>query len=237
MKAKLEGAELLIAAEKGDPWKGETLAHSVVEHPHHGPMLSCGRVKVGGKQQTLCLKLATRPALAAVVREWEAAKDAEEKAEEAAAAATRTRIETGDDLIEVSYCDGEYLGGYEAFGYGGELLIRLGLAKHVDGWGVHVNHDVVSALGKSFSYPVAAEYARPALEAAKEKKAAKEKARAEKVETARQMALETGRPAELDRWTETRRDNSEGEWGDYLFIVTRYIRADGSMFTKAINTY
>lgn len=237
MKTTLEGAELLVTAEKADPWKGETLARSVVEHPTYGSMLSCGRVKIGGKMQTLCLKLATRPELTALVRDWESAKKAAQEAEAAEAAAARKRLETGEDLIELTYHDGEYLSGYTAYGYAGELLVSLGLASEIAGWGVHIKHEVAKALGKSFTYPAAAEYARPALEAVEAVEAAKEKARAEKVETARQKAIETGRPAELDRWTETRRDNPEGEWGDYLFIVTRYVRPDGTTFTQAVNTY
>jgi len=237
MRMRLEGEELFLTAEKGDPWKGDILGSATVEHPSHGTLLNCGQVKMAGKYQTLLIKLATRPELAALVRDWEAAKKAAHKAKEAEAAAARKRLETGENLIEVSYCDGEYLSGYTTYGYGGELLLALGLASEVSGWGIHVKNAIVDALGKKFTYPAAAEYARPALEAAEAEKTGKAKQRKDNIQAAQRKAVQTGEPVAIQQWAETRYGNYEGYEGDYLFIVTRYVRANGTTFTKAVNTY
>jgi len=233
MKTTLTGCCLKIESDASDSWKGTTYAESIVTVPVHGRLLACGTVKVGRKPVTLKLKLSDKPALAATVDEWLAAVTAKRDADAAAKAKELDDLATGAAPIVCSYSDGEYLSGYTCYGPGGNMLVKLGLAKEVSGWGIHVNNDVIKALGTSFAYPAAVEYARPAMEADAAKAAAKKAARDAKFAEAR----ETGSKVVLASWSETRRVNCEGELGDYLFIVTEYAMPDGSVSRSAVNTY
>lgn len=233
MKTTLTGCSLKLESEAADSWKGTTFADGVIADPTHGRLLSCGTVKVGRKSVTLKLRLSDKPALAAVVDEWLTACAAKRNADAAAKAKELDDLRTGAAPIVCTYHDGEYLSGYTCHGPGADMLVRLGLAKEVSGWGVSVNDDVVKSLGTSFTYPAAVEYARPAMEAAAAKVAAKKAARDAKFATAR----ETGEKVMLATWSENRRVKEEGEWGDYLFIVTEYAMPDGSVTRTAVNTY
>lgn len=233
MKTTLNGCSLKLESDASDSWKGTTYADAVITDPTHGRLLCCGTVKVGRKKVTLKLKLSDKPALAATVDEWLAAVAAKREAEAAAKAKELDDLLTGAAPIVCSYHDGEYLSGYTCYGPGADMLVKLGLAKHVSGWGVSVNDDVVEALGKSFTYPAAAEYARPKLEAEAAKVEAKKAAREAKFAEAR----ETGSKVVLASWSENRRVNCEGEMGDYLFLITEYAMPDGSVSRSEINTY
>ncbi len=101
-------------------------------------------------------------------------------AEKAKEEAEIQALRDGTVKIELRYHDGEYLDGYQVYGHAADLLVSLGLAKWVDGWGYYVDHRAVETLGKEFTYQEAAEYARPALDAKNEelrKRAEKQAAR------------------------------------------------------------
>lgn len=233
MKTTLKGTALCLTSEASDQWSGVTYGECVLNHPQHGRCLRCGIVKVGRKKTTLTVRLSDKPELAAMVESWEAAVAAKKEADAAAKAKELDDLRTGAAPIVCSYSDGEYLSGYTCYGPGADMLVKLGLAKNVSGWGVSVNDDVVKALGKSFTYPAAVEYARPAMESEAAKVAAKKAARDAKFAEAR----ETGSKVVLASWSENRRVNCEGELGDYLFIVTEYAMPDGSVSRSAVNTY
>lgn len=142
-------------------------------------------------------------------------------------------IRTGKTPIKVSYRDGEYLSGYWVFGPAADMLVQLGVAKDVNGWGTEVERVLVDRYGKEFTYQQAEEYARPRLEAQAEAKAKAESERAAIFDEAKQ----TGKPVKLRSWSETRVTRDEGEPGEYLFIITEYANPDGTVSRKEINTY
>ena len=233
MKMTLAGCSLKLESEAADSWKGTTYADGVVTDPTHGRLLACGTVKVGRKSMTLKLRLSDKPALAAVVDQWLIAIAAKRDADAAAKQKELDDLRTGAAPIVCTYRDGEYLSGYTVHGPGADMLVKLGLAKEVSGWGVSVNDEVVKSLGTRFTYPQAAEFARPKLEADAAALAAKKASRDAKFAEAR----ETGVKVVLASWSENRRVNEGGEWGDYLFIVTEYAMPDGSVTRTAVNTY
>ena len=77
--------------------------------------------------------------------------------------------------MKVSYYNGEYLEGYQAFGYSAKLLEELGLAKWVSDWGYLVDDELVRTLGKEFTYAQVKEFVAPKLEKAAAEKGEKEK--------------------------------------------------------------
>ena len=196
-------------------------------------LVDFGTQKIQGQNRALKVRVGDKPELAEKVQEYEAAMKAFQEAEQ------RTRAQEVDDLrsgktpIKASYHDGEYLSGHTVHGPAADLLIKLGIAKEVSGWGVHVEHGLIDSLGQEFTYPQAVEYARPRLEAAQAKQDAAKQARDAKFSEAKQ----TGKPVVLRSWTETRRAKEGGEWGEYQFAVTEYAKPDGTTETKAINTY
>lgn len=139
-------------------------------------------------------------------------------------------IRSGDSVIELHYHDGEYLSGHQVFGRAGELLVGLGIAKEVDGWGVCVDAAAVKALGAKFAYPQAAEYARPALEKAQAAEAAREAARRGKFDEAKR----TGTSVLLGSWTE---GCCEKDFDCDMDIVTQYAMPDGSVRTERTHTH
>lgn len=177
-----------------------------------------GRGIIGGKMQNVC---ATVPKA-----DFEAAMAEARAIGEREVAA----IKSGEVKIALTYHDGEYLTGHEAFGRQAKLLVELGLAKDVDGWGTHVDHKAVEALGTEFTYAQAAEYARPALEAKQTALDAKDAARLEKFTEARR----TGKPVELASWND---DCCERDFDCSLDIVTEYALPDGSTKTSRIHTH
>lgn len=229
MKYELDGTLLKVTAEATDAWTGSTLAKAVVVHPVAGRALQCGTVKAGRKSHTLVVRLDDKPELSALVEQWQAAVDAELDAEERAEQADVSAVRSGEQPIEIEWRDGEYLSGHTVYGPAAELLTELGAAHWVDGWGCLVDADLVAALGDTITYPQAAEFARPAIEA---KQAEAEAAKAELAEKVAE-AKATGKPVVLRTWTEPRRVDG----GDYLFACTEFARGDGSTFIKSINTY
>ena len=139
-------------------------------------------------------------------------------------------IVAGEKPIQLRYHDGEYLSGYMVFGHAEKLLLALGLAKEISGWGTHVDPDAVKALGTEFTYPEAVEYTRPAREAA-EKIAAKKKAeRQAKFDE----AAATGSPVVLYKWSEECNNPREECNVDNL---TEYAMPDGTTKTERHHTW
>lgn len=216
---------------------GRTFTDGVVVQHGGETMVDFGVQVINGNKMTLKVRVADKPELAAQANAVLAEIEATKKAELAAKQAANERVESGEESITIRYRDGEILAGYEAFGHAGQLLIKLGLAEHVSGWGVLVKDEVVKSLGKEFAYPDAVAFAAPAMKEKAAKKNAAESAKREQLSAAIAKAVETGEPQYLRHWTETRRANEGGEWGEYLFIVTEYVGPDGVVFTQAVNTY
>jgi len=139
-------------------------------------------------------------------------------------------IKNGKISIEVKFYDGEYLSGHTLHGKQAELLVELGLARYVDGWGYLVNERVVEVLSETFTYSQAVEFAQPKIEAA-EKLVASEKA---KVAAKFLEAKETGNKVKLESWMEECNDHNED---CSLDNVITYAMPDGTVKTERHHTW
>jgi hypothetical protein len=132
--------------------------------------------------------------------------------------------------IELHFQEGEYLSGHTLFESEKiELLEKIGLGRYVEGWGFRVNRDVVDALGTSFGYQNAVEFARPMLDA---KKRAKQ-AEADRLSKAFGQAKETGEKVQINHYMS--QDCNDPECG--LDSVTVYAMPDGSTMEYRSHTY
>lgn len=154
----------------------------------------------------------------------------EAEAAEKARDEERKAILSGEKKIEVRFHDGEYLTGYQVFGEAAELLKGLGLAKDVRGWGTEVSDELVKALGESFTYRQAAEFAQPAQQKAEAEKAA----RAEERKAKFQEARETGEKVLLSKTT-AGCDGTVSECS--LDIIYTWAMPDGTVTEERIHTH
>lgn len=140
-------------------------------------------------------------------------------------------IVSGKTLIKVTYHDGEYLSGWKIYNdKAADLLIELGLAHEVSGWGTSVNDDAVEALSEEFTYQQAEEYAKPALEERAKAKAEKENEKQAKFDEAKI----TGKPVELYRYSE---ECSDELIDCSLDLIIGYAMPDGSTHEERQHTY
>ncbi|HZK18929.1 MAG TPA: hypothetical protein VFD15_06400 [Clostridia bacterium] len=130
-------------------------------------------------------------------------------------------IKTGKTKITVHYKDGNILTGYSVFGHEAELLVEIGAARDVAGWGTCVNDDLVKALGETFTYAEAYEFMLPEIEARAQKAA--EKKAAEDAKFAKAKA--TGKPVILYEFSVDCNDPNED---CDLDIITGYAMPDGT---------
>ena len=107
-------------------------------------------------------------------------------------------IVAGLKTIQVRYYDGEILSGFAVGGQEADLLIELGVARYIEGWGCIVDSKAVEILGQEFTYQQAVEYMRPVFEAKEEAQKKFREARQAKFDQAR----ETGEPVLLRSWSE-----------------------------------
>lgn len=173
---------------------------------------------------------AAKPEIITELQKRQAAKEAARKAAEEAKAAELEGIKNGTITIKVHYHDGEYLSGYGVHGQGAEILLELGLAKQVSGWGYHVGQEVINVLGGEFTYEQAAEYARPAIEAVE----AEQRKYTEEIEAKFTEAKNTGKPVLLRKWTDECCDPGEE---CNLDLVTQYAMPDGTTKTERQHTW
>jgi len=166
--------------------------------------------------------------------EIKAAHDAmlsEHQAKLAADKAARIEaLKSGAQPLDMRYYDGEYLSGYCAYGESADMLLALGLAKMVDGWGCLVDHKLIDALGDTITYPQAVEYAQPAIDAKSAAKAAKDAERAAIFEA----AAKTGIKQLLRQWSEECNDPREDCSMD---MVYEYAMPDGTTRRERIHTW
>lgn len=171
---------------------------------------------------------ANKMAVRARIRELQAEKRA---AEEAARREKVRRIRDGEELIRLRWSEGDILQAWAVEDYdAARLLEEIGVARYVIGWGHKVRQDVVDALGTEFTYPQAAEYVRPMLEAREAKKKAREAERAAKFDEARR----TGKAVLLRKWLEPCCDPREECSMD---LVSEYALPDGSTKNERHHTW
>lgn len=142
-------------------------------------------------------------------------------------------IKNGNVLIDLHYHDGEYLSGHSVSGPAADLLVQLGVAKDVGGWGTHVEHGLVDALGTSFTYQQAADFAKPRLDAKQAKQDAANQARDSRFAEAKQ----TGKPVLLHHYTEAVSGREEEETENSMNVVYVYAMPDGTTKTTRHGTY
>jgi len=143
----------------------------------------------------------------------------------------KQRIIAGAEKIRVSYHDGEYLSGHEVLDeVAAELLEELGLARYVEGWGYHVDEELVRTYGTEFTYRQAQEFIQPRKEAEAKKQAEKEA----EIEAKFEEAKATGKPVELYRFIVNCND-PRLECSTDIIIV--YAMPDGSKDERRIHTY
>lgn len=213
---------------------------------------------VDGKR--ICVRVDTRPDLSALADEYESGLSAERaerearwvaekaarqavdnplrEAAEKQAAEIRASIPAGNIPVKVEQvgsADGDPIYDYYADG------IKIN-------WDDCIHHGTASAIrpgalgaffvDQVYSIPrarldeIKAEQAAKDADAAAKKQAAADDRAAKFAEAAR-----TGKPVALRSWTETRRAQEGGEWGDYTFVITEFAMPDGSIKQNAVNTY
>jgi hypothetical protein len=212
---------------------GRTLTNGVYvpNHPKGGRCIDFGPIMPGG--QHLVARLEGKPELEAELARWQKEQQEREAVERAEAEAELNSLKTGNMPIVARWHDGEYLSGHEVMGLAARLLVEIGAAEDISGWGTIVNREVIDKLGTEFTFPQVVELLAPANAAKAERVADAEADRAAKFTEARA----TGKEVVLAHWTEVRRVREAGEWGDYLFAVTEYACPDGNVKRTAINTY
>lgn len=181
-------------------------------------------IKLHGKataKQIEMIKKA-KPEIVAELQRRAAEKEARIAKEKAVLETEKQAILKGEKPITLEYYDGEYLQGYTVYGPAKDLLVGLGLAEWVDGWGYHVDYKAVEALGKEFTHQQAAEYARAIIEAKIAKIAEKEAAERAKFDEARK----TGKQVLLRKWSSDCCDRNEE---CSLDIHYEYAMPDGSV--------
>jgi hypothetical protein len=157
-------------------------------------------------------------------REEENARKQKEKEER------KQRIIAGAEKIRVSYHDGEYLSGHEVLDeVAAELLEELGLARYVEGWGYHIDEELVRTYGTEFTYQQAKEFVQPRKEAEARKQKEREEIRAKFEE-----AKATGKPVELYRFIV---DCNDPRLECSTDIIIVYAMPDGSKDERRIHTY
>jgi len=231
MRYELTGTTLKVIPEPSDDWTEMTAGYRV-EMVKGAECLRCGEVYLKKLKKTvnLCLRLADKPELHGMVVAWKVAIQEEAEAKKAAALAELSAILDGSTPIALAYHDGEYLSGYEAYGQSADLLVKLGVAEEVSGWGVCVDNKLVEALSATFTYAAAQEFARPKIDAhqtLRDESAAK---RAAIFATAK----ETGTPVLLAHWMDNCDDPREECSTD---SVTEYAMPDGTTETKRQHTW
>lgn len=184
---------------------------------------------IGGKRVNPCVPVTPE------IEAWMALEEARvEEAKRRAEEAIRQEeeaIRSGVALISLRYSEGEYLSGWRVESQiGAELLITLGLAQEVEGWGIYVPPRVVQALGENISYPQAVLMVQPQRE--REAIAAAEKAAREAATFAEAKA--TGSPVVLRCYTTDCDDPNEECDVD---IVTESAMPDGSVRRTRTHTW
>lgn len=227
MQYRVTGTVLTITADETDQWSGSTYADRVADHPQAGPVLVCGSVMVAGKKQPLMIRLEGRAELRQAIERWrQAVKDARDREES-------ERSERRDAVIaqcpeDCEPCEQDWANG------------DLMSAKYRTMDGVDVmDSDLIPQAGYGIWYVSKdrCQDARDRAVAAASRASAEAAEQEEKIERARRLAETSGEPQPVRSWTETRRVKESGEWGDYPFSVTEYVRSDGSRFTKSVNCY
>ena len=223
----LAGATLTGGIPETHPTAGEGVHFPATAENHKAAKKVGQKLK---KDQKVFARLATCPGMAELAQIYKDGQRRDQEEKKAAEQRTIDDLKAGRTLIEARYYDGEYLSGHSVAGHEADLLIELGLAHPVSGWGTLVNREVIDALGEKFTYAQAALLARPALEEKRRRETEAEQQRAAKFAEAQA----TGKPVKFAEWTD---DCCERDFDCSLDIVTQYAMPDGSTKTERIHTH
>lgn len=175
-----------------------------------------------------------KPEIIKILKEKKAEEERKKLEEKRRREEERESLIEGKIPLEISYHDGEYLQGYQAFGESAYLLSKLGLAEYVSGWGYHVRNDLIKTLGEKITYPQAKAYIEPEIRRKQEEKERREKEERERIERLIEKAKELGEPVEVERHV-VDCDGSVPECSTDILI--RYVNENGEFFTKRIHTH
>ena len=140
-------------------------------------------------------------------------------------------IRTGQESITVRWDDGEYLSGYTVSdAVARQELIRLNVAKDVNGWGTLIDSRLIDALGTTFTIPEVEAFTAPEREAVAQAEAARDAEEQAKIAEAQT----TGQPVLLHHWTAPC-DGTEYECS--VDLIEQYAYPNGSIKQHRIHTY
>ena len=241
-----------------DVVRGKTFSGGYPEEVNGEMAVRFQSPRIGGKQ--VVARISTRPELAAKVAEFIAARESERDAREARLAAEKAAQDAADKpLLDAMRVE---VGGLRGLIPAGSVEVSVVESGSFDGWPILdyyadgtklsgsdiVIHGHAAAIrpgaSGAFASVTVASISRERLAkiiADRDDAEARGKAESEKAVADREAkfaeAATTGKPVELRRWTENRRAQEGGEWGDYLFICREFAMPDGSTKIEAENTY
>lgn len=139
-------------------------------------------------------------------------------------------IKSGEQKIKLSYHDGEYLSGHSVHGLDADLLVKIGIAKYIDGWGYIIDKKVVDVIGTEFAYQDAVDYMKPITAAKEAKKTEQDLIISNIFKTAK----ETGERQLLHKWSDDCDDKNEECNVDMCY---EYAMSDGTVKTERHHTW
>jgi hypothetical protein len=139
-------------------------------------------------------------------------------------------IKNGNKRIVAKWHDGEYLQGWEVGLTEGQLLEEIGVCRYVEGWGYHVDSELIEKASKEFTYQQALDFAKPRLEI----KAETKRSEVEAEEKAKAEAKKTGKPVLLYRYIS---DCNDPELECSTDIIYVYAMPDGTCSQERVHTY
>lgn len=199
----------------------------VLDGLHKAMVLGFGAPKINGKKVVGFVL----PDFEGVKAAMDAVKAEIAKAKQDALDAEITAYKSGEKPIKLPWLDGEYYSGHTVHNPAADLLVALGLASYLDGWGYAVDiKGLPAGMDAEISYPQAVEIARPAQEAAAKAKAKEE----ERIAQVFALAKKTGKPQVLASWMEDCNDpNADCSQDD----VTKYAMPDGRTKIERCHTW
>ena len=147
---------------------------------------------------------------------------------------TINTIKNNEKAFDLRYYDGEYLSGYAVYGEEAEILIELGLAKDISGWGCIVDNELIEALGTEFNYSQVVEYVTPKKEVKEVEQRIEQQKETERIENIITTAKATGERQVLKQYTVDCNDPHEECNTD---IVTVWVMPDGGQTKTRQHTW
>jgi len=231
MKFEVNGIGLIkVTPEKNDPWnEAISTFPSIVANPNGDDSINFGTTKIKGKKVNLFITIKGKPELEKAIEEAIAIRENMKKlaAEKEAENAVKKQDYLATCPIDCEPCKINWKNGdlcsaeYEA----------------ADGTKVIDSDLITSDFGIAFINKSDLEAKRAGNQKSAESAMDHQKSAEAEREAKFTEARETRKEVVIRTWTETRRAQEGGQWGDYCFAITEYALPDGKTKQKAINTY